>query len=128
MAELPDPTARLSEEDRAARERVGYEWAHHQRLSERAGIDLSTMAALVDPAVPGWLSDPGRAVVEAVDATVDRRPGPQEVQEVQDGLAASFGWVGVVEVVALCGLYCLMGGIVTAFDIGVEDGLPAPPF
>jgi 4-carboxymuconolactone decarboxylase len=122
---LPDRERELAILRFAARERIAYEWAHHQRVAERAGIDPSTMAALVDPAVPGWLDEPDRAVLEAVDATVDRRPIPPEVQE---RLAASFGWAGVVEVVALCGLYCLMGGIVTAFDIGVEDGLPAPPF
>lgn len=32
---------------------------------------------------------------------------------------------GVVEVVALCGLYSLMGYMTTAFDIPIEPGLPA---
>ena len=33
-----------------------------------------------------------------------------------------------VEVVALCGLYSIMGYMTTAFDIRIEEGLPKPPF
>jgi hypothetical protein len=31
-----------------------------------------------------------------------------------------------VEVVALCGLYAIMGYMVTAFDIAIQGGLPRP--
>ncbi len=34
---------------------------------------------------------------------------------------------GIVELVALCGLYAVMGHRVTAFDIPIEDGFPLPP-
>ena len=54
-----------------------------------------------------------------------RRSIPPEVQE---RAAAAFGLAGVVELVALCGLYGLMGDMVTAFDIVVEEGLPPAPF
>ena len=122
---LPDATRELAVLRLAARRRVGYEWAHHRDVAERAGVDAATMAALAGPGLPPGLGDPGLAVVEAVDATVNRRPLGQEVQ---DRLAAAFGLAGVVEVVALCGLYGLMGDMVTAFDVGIEEGLPAPPF
>ena len=122
---LPDRERELAILRFAARTGVGYEWAHHQGLAERAGVDAATMAALAEPGVPAGLDDPARAVVEAVDATVDGRPIPPGVQERLAGVA---GLAGVVEVVALCGLYRLMGDMVTAFEIGIEEGLPEPPF
>jgi hypothetical protein len=33
-----------------------------------------------------------------------------------------------VELVALCGLYGLIGAIVTSFEIPIEEGLPQAPF
>ena len=38
------------------------------------------------------------------------------------------GNAGIVELVALCGLYAIMGNMATAFDIELEEGLPNPPF
>jgi hypothetical protein len=35
---------------------------------------------------------------------------------------------GVVELVAFCGLYAIKGYMVTAFDIPIEESLPASPF
>jgi 4-carboxymuconolactone decarboxylase len=43
--------------------------------------------------------------------------------ETQDVLVDAFGSAGVVELVALVGLYRLIGGVVASFDIGVEPGL-----
>jgi len=40
----------------------------------------------------------------------------------------AYGNAGIVELVALCGLYGIMGDMITAFDIKIEKGLPAPPF
>jgi 4-carboxymuconolactone decarboxylase len=47
---------------------------------------------------------------------------------VQQRFVEAHGDAGIVELVALCGLYTIMGNMVTAFDIEVEDGLPTPPF
>jgi len=122
---LPDDARELAILRYAARQGFGSEWSHHRRPARLAGISDDVVAALAGEAVPEGLAPERRAVVEAVDAVAARRSIPAEVQE---RVAAAFGLAGVVELVALCGLYALMGYTVTAFDVEVEEGLPPPPF
>lgn len=113
------------------RQKFGYEWAHHQRPARLAGLTESEITALADESLPADESPPAdvsatsRAVIEAVDAVVAGSSIPPEIQSV---IVDAFGYAGVVEVVALCGLYAIMGYTVTAFDIPIEEGLPTPPF
>lgn len=122
---LPDRARELAVLRFAVREQVGYEWSHHQHAARQAGIDQTVMAQLLRSGVPTGLDDPDLAVVEAVDATIGRRSMPEPVHQ---RLVAAFGEAGAVEVVALCGLYSLMADMVRAFEIGLEAGLPEPPF
>lgn len=109
----------------AARQRLGYEWAHHQRPAKLAGISQDVIDAIAAGDMPGALPDAAKAVLEAVDAVVAKHSIPPEVQR---RIVDAHGAAGVVEVVALCGLYAMMGYMVTAFEIGVEEGFPEPPF
>ena len=109
----------------ASRRRFGYEWAHLQRPARLAGLDEATIAAITAGDAPAALPHSSQAVLEAVDAVVQQQSIPAEVQR---RVVGAFGNRGMVEVVALCGLYGLMGDMVTAFDIPIEDGLPAPSF
>jgi 4-carboxymuconolactone decarboxylase len=122
---LPDDVRELVILRFASRRRFGYEWAHHQRPARLAGLDDATIASITAGDVPDALPDPSQAVLEAVDAVVDQRSIPADVQH---RVVVAHGNGGVVEVVALCGLYGLMGDVVTAFEIPIEDGLPTPPF
>ena len=122
---LPDAVRELVIVRYSARRRLGYEWAHHQHPAHLAGLDDATLAAITAGEDPANLPDASRAVLEAVDAVVDRRPVPDAVQQ---RIVAVHGNDGMVEVVALCGLYALMGDVVTAFEIPIEAGLPTPPF
>ncbi|MEZ5141137.1 MAG: carboxymuconolactone decarboxylase family protein [Acidimicrobiales bacterium] len=122
---LPDDVRELAILRFSSRRRLGYEWAHHQRPARLAGLDEATIAAVTAGEVPTVLPDASKAVVLAVDAVVDGRSIPAEVQA---EVVAAHGDAGIVEVVAVCGLYALMGDMVTAFDIPVEDGFPTPPF
>ncbi len=107
----------------AARRRLGYEWAHHQRPARLAGLDQPTVDALLSP--DAGLSGIDADVVDAVDAVVDGHAVPDAAQA---RLVASHGEAGAVELVALCGLYGLIGAIVTSFEVPIEEGLPDPPF
>jgi 4-carboxymuconolactone decarboxylase len=181
VAELPDPTAVLSPEDRAEFDRMGavrgeghlgqvyvrmwnnpqiarlvgqlgehlryhgtlpgevrelailrfarstnsvYEWAHHQAPARAAGLTADTIGAIAASHTPETLSNAQRAALRAVDAVL---AGTSIPREAQDTLVDAFGTAGVVELVALVGLYRLISGVVTSFDIGVESGL-APTF
>jgi len=122
---LPDAVRELVILRFAARQRYAYEWSHHQRPARLAGIEQDTIDALTAGPVPDTLPDASRAALEAVDAVVAKRSIPTEVQE---RFVREYGNAGIVELVARCGLYAIMGNMVVAFDVDVEDGLPAPPF
>ena len=122
---LPDAVRELVILRFAARKQYGYEWSHHQRPARLAGLDQDTIDALTAGQVPDTLPDDSRAALEAVDAVVAKRSIPVAVQQ---RFVAVHGNAGIVELVALCGLYAIMGHMVTAFDIEIEAGLPAPPF
>ena len=123
-ATLPDDVREAVILRFAVRVRVGYEWSHHQRPARLAGLRDDQIAGITAGEVPASLADATQAVLEAVDAVVAQQSIPPAVQ---DRIVAAHGTAGVVEVVALCGLYGLMGAMVTSFDIPIEDGLPTPP-
>ena len=122
---LPDAVRELVILRFAARQQYGYEWSHHQRPAKLAGLDQDTIDALTAGQVPDTLPDASRAALEAVDAVVAKRSIPAEVQQ---RFVEVHGNAGIVELVTLCGLYTIMGNMITAFDIEVEEGLPDPPF
>ena len=122
---LPDAVRELVILRFAARQQFGYEWSHHQRPAKLAGLSQDTIDALTAGRIPETLPDASQAALEAVDAVVQKRSIPADVQR---RFVDAHGDAGIVELVALCGLYAIMGYMVTAFDIGIEDGLPNPPF
>ena len=121
---LPDDVRELAILRYASRQGFGYEWSHHQRPAKQAGISQDVIDELTIGKLPESLPDASRAVLQAVDAIDAKQSIPEDIQE---RIVAAHGEAGVVEVVVLCGLYAIMGYMVTAFDIEIEDGLPTPP-
>lgn len=121
---LPDAVRELVILRYAVRQASGYEWSHHQRPARLAGIEQTVIDELTAGKLPTSLPDASRAVLEAVDAVHAKQSIPDGVQQ---RIVAVHGVKGVVEVVALCGLYAIMSYMVFAFDIEIEDGLPDPP-
>lgn len=122
---LPDDVRELVILRFAARRRLGYLWSHHQRPAQLAGLDRATVEAVTAGEVPAGLPDATQASLLAVDAVVADGPVPAEVQ---DRVVAGHAEAGIVEVVALCGLYGIMGSMVLAFEIPLDAGLPPAPF
>jgi 4-carboxymuconolactone decarboxylase len=122
---LPGDVRELAILRYASRLRAGYEWSHHQRPAHLEGIDDATIAALTRGDVPADLPPTHQAVLRAVDAAVALKSIPDADQNT---IINAHGTAGVVEVVAICGLYATMSYMCAAFDIEVEPGLPAPPF
>ncbi len=123
-ATLPDKVRELVILRFAVRQGSGYEWSHHQRPAKLAGISQDIIDELTAGAIPDVLPDASQAVLQAVDAIVARQSIPDDVQQ---RIVDAHGVGGVVEVVAVCGLYAIMSYMVFAFDIDVEEGLPTPP-
>lgn len=96
-----------------------YEWGHHQRPAHAAGLTGDVITALAGARLPTGLRPDQVAALGAVDAVVAGRSIPADVQAT---LTDAFGAAGVVELVALVGLYRLVGGFVTSFDVAVEPG------
>jgi 4-carboxymuconolactone decarboxylase len=122
---LPDAVRELVILRFSARQGYGYEWSHHQHPAKLAGISQEVIDALTAGQVPDSLPDASRAALEAVDAVIAKRSIPADVQR---RFVAAHGNAGIVELVALCGLYTIMGYTITAFDIELEKGLPIAPF
>ena len=122
---LPDDVRELVILRFSVRQQFPYEWSHHQRPAKLAGISQEVIDALTAGDVPQTLPDASQATLEAVDAIVAGKSIPADVQR---RFVDVHGVSGLVEVVALCGLYSTMGYMTTAFDIQIEEGLPKPPF
>jgi 4-carboxymuconolactone decarboxylase len=122
---LPDAVRELAILRISARQGYGYVWSHHQRPAKLAGIGPDVIDAVTAGQVPHTLPDASKAALEAVDAVVAKRSIPAAVQR---RFVDAHGNPGIVELVVLCGLYTIMGNMVTAFDIGIEEGLPEAPF
>jgi 4-carboxymuconolactone decarboxylase len=122
---LPDVVRELVILRSSARQQYGYEWSHHQRPAKLAGISQDVIDAVTVGHVPNSLPDVSRAALEAVDAVIDKRSIPADVQR---RFVDAHGNAGIVELVVLCGLYAIMGYMTTAFDIELENGFPIPPF
>lgn len=122
---LPDAVRELVILRYSARQGYGYEWSHHQRPAMLGGLSKDTIDALTRGDVPDTLPDAARAALEAVDAVAAKQSIPAPIQK---RFTDVFGDEGIVELVALCGLYGIMGYMCTAFDIEIEEGFPRPPF
>ena len=122
---LPDDVRELVILRFAARNHFGYIWSHHQLPASLAGIVAATSAALTSGEVPDGLCDASRAALLIVDQVVAKAPSSGALQA---RFVAVHGEAGVVELVALCGLYGLMAMMTTSFEIPIETGFPDPPF
>lgn len=122
---LPDDVRELVILRFSVRQQFPYEWSHHQRPAKLAGISQEVIDAITAGEIPDTLSDASQATLEAVDAISAKKSIPVDVQR---RLVDVHGVSGLVEIVAICGLYAIMGFMTTAFDIQIEEGLPQPPF
>jgi alkylhydroperoxidase family enzyme len=100
---------------------IVYEWAHHQAPARAAGLTDDVIEALAAGRTPDDLRPEQIAALRAADAVLAGISIPADVQAT---LSSAFGVAGVVELVALVGLYRLIGAAITSFDVAVEPGLP----
>lgn len=115
----------------AARLKVGYEWIMHQTPAAKAGLSPDDIAAIKvgrapdgpDPALAPALG----AALRAADAALDLADIPPDTQA---AVIAAWGVKGVIELVALCGFYRLIAGVIRAFEAPLpewcEDPFAAP--
>jgi 4-carboxymuconolactone decarboxylase len=108
-----------------ARWRSNFEWAAHSRLALRAGISPDVIEAIRQGEAPVFTDGTSAAVYRLVtELLADGRVGDDTYQEV----ATAVGDVGIVELVALVGYYCLICFSLNTFEVPLRAGeTPAWP-
>lgn len=108
----------------ASQNKLGYEWSHHQRPAKIAGLSEHEIQDITQNIIPKNMDTVLKSALQAVDAVSAKQSIPSDIQAC---IVEAYGNKGVVELVALCGLYAVMGYFCIAFDIEIEPGFPAPP-
>lgn len=108
-----------------ARWRSNFEWAAHSRLALRAGISSDVIEAIRQGEEPAFSDETSAAVYRLVSELLDDgRVGDDTYAEV----AAAVGDIGIVELVALVGYYCLICFSLNTFEVPPRAGeTPAWP-
>lgn len=92
-----------------------FEWLDHEHHALAAGVPQAVLEALAaDADIPAPYTD----LADAVRSTLAYRDLAADVQQ---RIVADVGTKGLVEVVALCGLYALIAMVTAAFDVPTSD-------
>lgn len=121
---LPSRLRELSILRVARRLGAAYEWVKHEPVARELGLEHDTIESLRQGRAPEGCPDLERQVLAAVDLVLERRSLPESLQS---ALADAVGLEAVIELVALCGFYQMIAGVIFAFDVPLPEG-SAPPF
>ena len=100
-----------------------YEWFAHCRIALEAGVDAAAMEAIRTGARPTTLpADQMMAYEAAEEITRTKRLSDATYARAVE----AFGEEGVVEIVAACGYYTLVGLTLNVADVPLPDGEPLP--
>lgn len=108
----------------ASKNQLGYEWSHHQRPAQMAGLTEEAIHDITNDIIPTTFDAVSAAALKAVNYVLDKKSIPSEIQVC---IVNAYGEKGIVELVALCGLYSIIGYFCVAFDVEIEKGFPEPP-
>jgi alkylhydroperoxidase family enzyme len=104
--------------------RSDYEWGHHARLAQKAGLSGEEVARVArGPDAPGWEGF-DRALLRAADELHDRATIGQQTWDI---LAERYGERELIEVAATVGQYHALAFTTNALGIALEDGLTGLP-
>jgi 4-carboxymuconolactone decarboxylase len=103
----------------AAHWRAEYEWWAHARLARAAGVSDTVVDAIQRRQPPDFELDDELTVYRFASEMVDT--GGSRPETYQAALAL-LGEAGVVELVALCGYYCLVSLTLNAFNVDLPAG------
>jgi len=120
---LPDGLRELAILHTARKLGAAYEWVKHEPCARDAGIDPEVINELKAGQLPEGLSATQRRVLEAVDYALARVSIPAELQ---NSLEKELGLESVIELVALCGFYQMIAGVIFAFDVPLPEGSKKP--
>jgi len=120
---LPDEARELAILWSAGRLGAGYEWVKHVPPARAAGLSEAVIEAARQGRVPDDLSPALAAVIEGVRCVLCLRSLPEGTQK---ALEEAYGIKGALELVALCGFYRMIAGVIAAFDVPLPEGEREP--
>lgn len=95
-----------------------YEWWIHARRAENCGLERPVIDAIFDRKAPDFLDDDAALVYAVATEMTDH--GRLD-QALYDQAVSRFGEPGMVELVALVGLYIMIAVFLNVFDVDVPD-------
>ncbi len=97
-------------------------WTSHVRYARQFGLDEAAITAIAAGTTPVFASEHEGLVFEVSSSLLEER-------RIADALyrraVAAFGELGVVELVAVIGYYCLVGLTANAFELGLPQNMAA---
>jgi 4-carboxymuconolactone decarboxylase len=106
----------------AEKAKMEFVWHEHVGPARKAGLPDHIIEGIARG--KRALDAPYGAVLGAVDDVLSFRAIPGGLQQELEGM---LGMKGVIELVAICGFYQVMGMVNTAFDVPLQEG-KEPPF
>jgi 4-carboxymuconolactone decarboxylase len=100
-----------------------YAWTVHGPAAVKAGISADAIEAIRTGGTPSFEAEDEETLYAYVSALLARE---KIAPELEQRALALFGEVGLVELVAVTGVYSLVGQTCAAFDLPLADGV-APP-
>src|SRR6478735_633587 len=98
---------------------AAYAWAVHDPLARKAGLSGDVVEAIQARKKPNFAKADEKAIYEAVTEllTTNRISEPA-----YQALIKQFGLETAIEAIACVGLYCMIGGVINAFEVPTANG------
>ena len=98
---------------------AAYAWAVHDPLGRKAGLSGDVVEAIQAKKKPNFTKADEKAIYEGVtELLTTNRIGDAAYQE----LIKLFGLETTIEIVTCVGLYCMIGGVINAFEVPTANG------
>jgi 4-carboxymuconolactone decarboxylase len=98
---------------------AAYAWAVHDPLGRKAGLSGDVVEAILAKRKPDFAKADEKAIYDAVTELLNTdRMGNAAYQE----LIKQFGLETTIEIVTCVGLYCMIGGVINAFEVPTANG------
>ena len=98
---------------------AAYAWAVHDPLARKAGLSGDVVDAILAKRKPSFAKSDEKAIYDAVTELLNtNKIGDAAYQE----LTKQFGLETSIEIVTCVGLYCMIGGVINAFEVPTPNG------
>ena len=98
---------------------AAYAWAVHDPLGRKAGLSGDVLEAIQAKKKPNFAKTDEKVVYEAVTELLNTNKISEPAYQ---ALVKQFGLETAIEAIACVGLYCMIGGVINAFEVPTANG------